>query len=402
MTQFQYTAVNIKGKIKKGNIEGSTQEEVRLHLKDDGLKAITIRKKSTITRDIPTPWDKQVKAKDMSKFLRQFSSIYDTGMPLISTLELLRKQSSNKNLKTALYQIMRGVEQGLSLSEALAKEEKIFSEMVCQMIGVGEQSATLGTVLDKLSTYYEKLEEAKNATIKAMIYPVLVIFVVSIVLSYMLSQVLPEFKAIFEAADTTLPYITQQVISCSDFLGNHFPFISLLLVACSFSVYFFSKTKKGRYTFDYLFMKLPIIKYFIINRECALFTNALSILLHAGIPLLEALEVSKESLKNVYFKDALKEVRDMVIQGSNCGQALKTVEIFPLTMCQMVSIGEESGQLSEMLDKTSKYYEQESKIATERLLESIEPTIMLLLCTFVGTIVFAMVLPMFSIYGTML
>lgn len=402
MKQYQYTAINAKGKIKTGTIEAETKEEARLHLKDDMLNPLKIQEKSFVTRDYKMPWENKVTPKDMAKFLRQFSTIYDTGMPMIDTLALVRRQTTNKNLSTAIYSVIRSIEKGLSISAALEKESSIFSNMVCQMISVGEQSGTLVSVLDKLSIHYEKIQEAKDATIKAMIYPCIVMVVVLVVLAIMLTQVLPQFQEIFAASNTPLPYITRVVMASGDFVQDNYLSILFAILGIAMMLMAHGKTTSGQYVYGYIIRKIPVLKTFVTNQECAMFANSLSILHQAGLPILQSLDICKGSLKNIYFKNAIEEVRQLVIKGNKLGASLTSTEVFPSALCQMVTIGESSGRLSEMLEKTAHYFDQEAKVATERVLVSIEPAIMLCLCVFVGIIVFAIVLPMFTVYGTML
>ncbi|MFI3115302.1 MAG: type II secretion system F family protein [Clostridia bacterium] len=402
MEQYRYTALNPAGKVKKGKMEASSVEDARLHLKDDLLQPIKINKMSVATRDIKTPWRKTVKAKQMARFLRQFSAIYQTGIPMIETLNLVRKQTDNKNLSTALYNVIQSVEKGESLYFAFKKEDTVFTNLLCEIIAVGEQSGALASVLDKLASYYEKIEEAKNATIKALIYPAIVLLLVAVVMTFMMSQVLPMFEKIFADAETELPTITRIVIACGTFVQTHYVFFLIMTVIIIGVLILFANTTKGKYFFSYILRKIPIISSFTNNQESAMFANTLSILLQAGIPILQALDICKGTLKNIYYSDAVSEVKDMIIKGHSLGLAVSSVDVFPLTLCQMVVIGESSGQLAKMLEKTAVYYDSESKVATERLLTALEPTIMILLCAFVSVIIFAIILPMFTVYGTML
>ncbi|MFI3141189.1 MAG: type II secretion system F family protein [Clostridia bacterium] len=402
MTQYQYTVLSPSGKLKKGKIEAQSVEDARLRLKDDLLEPIKIKKINAASKDIHMPWKTKVNSNHMARFLRQFAAIYQTGLPMVSSLDLVRKQTSNKYLVTALYNVIQNIEKGASLSEALKKEPDIFGELVCEMVAVGEQSGTLIGVLDRLALYYEKIDNIKNATVKALIYPFIVVLLVAIVLVIMMTQIIPEFEAMFESAGSSLPWITTVVMGCCNFLSVHFIFLAFMFFAMFAGTFYFSKTIQGKYFFGKLSRKLPLIKQFTINQSSAMFSNTLSLLLYSGIPIVESLDICKTSLKNVYFKDAVDKVKEMIVQGHSLGLSITSVDIFPIILCQMVSIGEQSGQLSQMLEKTSKYYDDELEVSTERLLAALEPAIMLALSIFVGIIVFAIVLPMFTVYGTML
>lgn len=402
MTEYKYVAYAPSGKRKKGKILAESMEEARLFLKADSYNPIKIKEMSAFTKDIYLPGTKRVSNKEIVIFLRQFSAIYQTGLPMVSTLNLVRKQTENPHLETAIYRVVVSIEKGVSLSRAFKNEHSIFPNLFCELLAVGEHSGTLNQVLDKLTEHYEKQEEVKNSTIKALIYPAVVVSVVLAVLVVMMTQVIPRFQSIFESSDTPLPLITRIVINSCNFLANNGLLVSILVVMLAFFVNMFAKTEKGKYFFGFVELKIPLIKSFVVNRETAMLSNVLSILLNAGIPILEALEITKTSLKNIYFKDATTQTLELVTKGHTLGSSMSGTLVFPTVLCQMASVGEESGKISSMLEKSSDYYEKQRNIATERLLAGLEPTIMLFLSIFVAVIVFAIVIPMFSMYGSIL
>lgn len=402
MTEFKYVAFTPSGKRKKGKLQAESLEEARLFLKADSFTPIKIEEMSTFTKEIYLPGTKRVSNKEIVVFLRQFSAIYQTGLPMVSTLNLVRKQTENLELESAIYRVVASIEKGVSLSRSFKNEHLIFPSLFCELVAVGEHSGTLNQVLDKLTDHYEKLEEVKNTTVKALIYPAVVVSVVLAVLAVMMTQVIPRFESIFASSDTPLPLITKIVMNSCNFIANNVIFMIILIGILAFLIRMFAKSEKGKYFFGFIELKTPFVKSFIINRETAMFSNVLSILLNAGIPILEALDITKTSLKNIYFKDATSQTLEQVTKGNSLGISMSGTLIFPSVLCQMSTVGEESGKLSNMLEKSSEYYEKQRTIATERMLAGLEPTIMLFLSVFVAIIVFAIVIPMFSMYGTIL
>lgn len=402
MIEYKYKAIGPSGKVKKGKLYADSIEDARDYLKNDLYRPIKITKMSAVSRDIKIFKSKKVSTKDMSTYLHQFSTIYQTGIPIVSTLELVRKQTSNKILMVATYNVIKSLEEGKSLYVSLKQEEGIFPSILCNMISVGEKTGNLVDILKGLSMYYEKLDAVRNATIKAMIYPCIVMIVVLGALGVMITQVIPKFEKIFAMADNKLPLITQIVMGGSSFVLENFIIISIVLLGIVIGTILFSKTTRGKYFYGLLARKIPIVKIFTQNQASAMFANTLFILTSAGIPILDSLEIVSVSLKNVYYRDAVIQAKELVTKGNPLAVSLSSMEVFPELLCQMVSIGESSGKLTSMLKKASVCYDNEADIATQRLLAAMEPAIMVLLCIVVGVIVFAIALPMFSLYGNIL
>lgn len=402
MPSFGYIAVNSLGKIKKGSLEAEDIEQARALLKRDDLTAIEIKEQGVLTKDIDLPFLNRVKARDLGIFCRQFVSIVSAGIPVYSALSMLAQQTENVRLKKAILETHSQIEKGETLSDALQMHSpKIFPPMMINMVAAGEASGNLEKAFSRLADHFEKGNNVRNAVKKAMIYPSIVLTVVVVVIAIMMVVVLPEFTAVFDDLGVDLPLITRIVMGFSDWMVMHWWKLALILVVLIVSLLLFAKTDKGRHVFGKLILKVPLFGDMTVKSASANFARTLSTLTSSGLPMLDSLEITAKNMSNVYFKEAVLYCREEAASGSSLSVPLEQSGLFPAMVYHMTSIGEETGDLEEMLDRLADYYDEEVEASTKALLSALEPMVILIMAVVVGVVVCSILFPMFSMYDAL-
>jgi type IV pilus assembly protein PilC len=348
---------------------------------------------------------KKVKAKDLSIFTRQFSVMIDAGLPLVQCLEILAQQQENKNFQKVLTQTRQDVEEGSTLAAAMARHPKVFDQLFVNMIEAGEAGGILDLILQRLSSYIEKIVKLRRDVISAMIYPAAVIVIATAVVAVIMIFVIPSFQNIFTGLlgpGELLPLPTRIVVGISEFLaGFGGLFILAGIVAVVLAVRFCYKTPKGHRTIDSLLLKVPIVGSILRKIAVARFSRTLSTLLSSGVPILQSLDITARTAGNMILEEAIGKVRAGVERGESVVEPLKASDVFPNMVSQMIGIGEQTGALDAMLGKIADFYEQEVDSAIASLLTLIEPVMIGFLGVTIGGIVIAMYLPLFSLIGKM-
>ena len=402
MPSFGYVAVNPLGKIKKGSIEAEDLEQARAFLKRSDLTAIELKEQGILTKDIDLPFLNRVKARDLGVFCRQFVSIVSAGIPIYAALTMLASQTQNVRLKKAILDTHSQIEKGESLSDALRLHSPdIFPAMMINMVAAGEASGNLEKAFARLADHFEKGSRIRGAVKKAMVYPTIVLVVVIAVVALMMVMVIPSFTSVFVDMDMELPWITKIVMSFSDWMVLHWWKLFLVIFAVVFLLILFGKTDKGRHFFGKLMMKMPLFGDMTIKSASANFARTLSTLVSSGLPMLDSLEITAKNMNNIYFKEAVLYCRDEAATGANLSTPLENSSLFPPMVYHMTGIGEETGDLEEMLDRLADYYDEEVEAATKALIAALEPAIILLMAGIVGIVVCAILLPMFSMYDAL-
>lgn len=400
MPSFGYVAVNALGKIKKGSLEAEDLEQARAMLKRDDLTAIDLKEQGVLTKDIELPFLNRVKARDLGVFCRQFVSIVSAGIPLYTALSMLAQQTENVRLKKAIIDTHAQIEKGETLSDALQMHSpEIFPAMMINMVAAGEASGNMEKAFTRLADHFEKGNSVKNAVKKAMIYPMIVLIVVVVVIAIMMVAVIPQFSSVFDDMGMDLPLITRVVMGFSGWMVKHWWKLAIGIAAVIFSMVLFSKTDKGQHFFGKLVLKMPLFGDMTVKSASANFARTLSTLSSSGLPMLDALDITAKNMTNVYFKDAIVYCREEAAAGASLSAPLEESELFPPMVYHMTSIGEETGELEEMLDRLADYYDEEVEASTKALLAALEPTILLIMAVLVGVIVCAILFPMFEMYG---
>jgi type IV pilus assembly protein PilC len=378
----------------------------------DSLRQILRREQVTLTsvkekgREIGIPklgGRKKVKAKELSIFTRQFSVMIDAGLPLVQCLEILAQAQDNKYFQQILLQVRQDVEEGSTLSAAMARHPRVFDQLYANMVEAGETGGILDLILQRLSTFIEKIVKLKRDVISALIYPTAVILLAICAVAVIMVVVIPQFQNIFLGLlgpGEQLPLPTRIVVGISNFLAGWGGLVSLIvIIGTAVGVRFYYKTPGGRKIIDRIVLKLPVFGKIMQKIAVARFSRTLSTLLSSGVPILQSLDITARTAGNVVIEEAIVSVRVGVERGENFVDPLRATEVFPNMVAQMVGIGEQTGALDSMLGKIADFYEQEVDAAIANLLTLMEPFLIAFLGVTIGSIVIAMYLPLFTLIG---
>lgn len=342
----------------------------------------------------------KVKTKELAIFTRQFSVMLDAGLPLVQCLDILGQQQDNPYFAKVISRTREDVEAGSTLADAMSRHPKVFEQLFVNMVEAGETGGILDIILQRLSTFLEKLVKLKSDVKSALVYPVAVIAISIIVISVIMIFVIPSFKSIFESLvgpGEGLPWLTEMVVDLSSFMASFWWLIAIVLGLVLYGLKTYYKTPKGKKMLDGLSLKIPIIGEILRKIAISRFSRTLGTLLSSGVPILESLDITARTSGNVVVEEAILKVRVAIEQGETFLEPLKQAKIFPPMVCQMIGIGEQTGALDAMLSKIADFYEQEVDSAIANLLAMLEPAMIMFLGVTIGTIVIAMYLPLFSL-----
>lgn len=400
MAQFSYEAVGLDGKTKKGNIEADSLEKARSLLRNDGLTVIKIGEASVLNRDININiGTKKLKPRDLSVFCRQFLSILKAGVSMISALEMLTDQTENKTLKEALKSVKDNVEKGDTLSVAMKKQDGLFPPILLNMIAAGESSGSLEVSLERMSVHFEKDARIKGMVKKAFMYPIVLIFVMIAVVVVMLTFVIPQFKSMFDDLGSDLPAFTKAALALSDSLQNTW-YIWLIGIAVLILAYkLYVRTPNGSRVVAALKLKIPVFGSLSVKTACARFSRTLSTLMASGMPLIDSINICAKVLDNVLYKDALVETSGQVERGVSLTTPLEKSGLFPNMVIHMISIGEETGSMEEMLTNVADYYDEEVEMTTQQATALMEPIIIIIMALVVCALIAVIYGPMVQLYS---
>lgn len=390
---FVYNGTNRRGEKVKGETTSRNIEIAKAQLRKQGITVKNIKKK-------PKPlfqMKKAIKAIDIAIFVRQLATMMKAGVPLVQSFEIVADSLDNPTMKELVLQLKADIESGTNFETALRRHPRYFDDLFCSLVGAGEQSGALETMLERVATYKEKSELLKAKIKKAMKYPIAVIVVAIIVTAILLVKVVPVFSDLFKSFGAELPAFTQMVINMSEWMQQYW-WIMMFLIAAA--VIGFSegkkRSKKFRDFLDRLTLKLPIFGNIAYQAVIARFSRTLSTTFAAGVPLIDALNSTAGATNNVVFYNATQKIKQDVATGQQLQFSMRSTNLFPSMAIQMVGIGEEAGSLEEMLDKVATYYENEVDNAVDGLTSLMEPMIMAILGVLVGGLVIAMYLPIFQ------
>lgn len=400
MAQFSYEAVGLDGKIKKGNIESDSLEKARSLLRNDGMTVVKIGEASVLNRDININiGKKKLKPRDLSVFCRQFLSILKAGVSMISALEMLTDQTENKKLKEGLKSVKDNVEKGDTLSVAMKKQDGLFPPILLNMIAAGESSGSLEVSLERMSVHFEKDAKIKGMVKKAFMYPIVLIFVMIAVVVVMLTFVIPQFKSMFDDIGSDLPAFTKAALALSDSLQNTW-YIWLIGIAVLILAYkLYVSTPNGSRVVAALKLKIPVFGSLSVKTACARFSRTLSTLMASGMPLIDSINICAKVLDNVLYKDALVETSRQIERGVSLTTPLEKSGLFPSMVIHMISIGEETGSMEEMLTNVADYYDEEVEMTTQQATALMEPIIIVMMALVVCALIAVIYGPMVQLYS---
>ena len=395
--RFHYKARDQEGIVSEGTIESENKEYVIRRLKEQGYYISNIEEveeRTGISLDLS--FLKGVGLKDLVLFSRQFATMIKSGVSLVRTLTILAQQVSNSKLKEAIQDIQSEVESGSSLSEAMAEQDDVFPQLFISMVAAGETGGVLDEVLEEMADHFERENQLKQQVTSALAYPSVITVVAVVVVFFLIAVVLPNFVGIFSGLGTQLPLPTRLLLKVSNFLSNYWYLLIAAIAAVIAVIYFYYQTDNGKRQIDWLLLKVPLVGDLITKVSVVRFSSTLAILLASGVSILEGLEVVSNIISNQIIADRVLEAKSSVRDGNSFTAPLQRNNIFPPLVIQMVKVGEETGNVEEMLEKISDFYDQEVEYKVEGMVSLIEPVLILGLGLVVGSIVAAVMLPMFS------
>lgn len=395
MTAFAYSAINAQGLALKGELHALDAEAATQLLHARGLLPQSLSEVETSASGAGTVF-KKVKPKSLQIFSRQFATLVEAGVNIVSALLILEEQTDDQVLAVVIAEVRAEVEAGRILSKAFARHPRVFNRLYCSMIEAGEASGTLDRVLDRAAVQIEKETQLKRRVKGALVYPIVVLSFATLVLVGMLLFIVPVFVNIFKQLNGNLPTITSYVLGASNLLRHHWYVILPLLALAAFGLIRAKRTERGRRVWDHMKLRMPMrIGDVVLKVTMARFSRTLASLVAAGVDIVKALEITAAAAGNRVVEDAVITVRHRVREGAPIAQPLIENPVFPPMVGQMIKIGEETGELEKMLGKIADFYEDEVDTAVGSLTAIIEPVLMIGVGVMVGVIVISMYLPMF-------
>ena len=431
MPKFTYVAIDSStGKDKKGVIDSADKEHATLELKNMGLAPISVvpaaggfkmgtkmaapekagaggafvsKAAPEKKKKRPMALGKVISNQGLAVFTRQLSTLVNAGMPILRSLETLARQEKNQGFKYVLEQVGETIRSGGTFSDGLSQHPKVFDRLYINMVKAGEAGGVLGTVLDRLSRFMEKAEKIKGKVKAAMTYPVIIMCVAVLIVAALMVFVIPKFEEIFSGLlkGTPLPVLTQAVIGVSNFLKNQILATLGIIIGSVVGFRMLCKTKAGSRIVDYIQLKIPAFGPLFLKAAVGRFTRTFGTLLSSGVPILQAIIITRDTSGNIHIAEALNSVHDRVKEGEGVGKPLEATKIFPTMVTSMVEVGEETGALPEMLTRIADTYDEEVDNAVTSITSIIEPIMIVFMAVVVGTIVIALFLPLVKIIQTL-
>lgn len=397
MGKFKYRAMNSEGEKIEGSYEADSQNEVMDYIAGNGYYPLFIEEVNE-SANIKLKFNTKVKIKDLSIFCRQFYTMLNAGVPILTCLDILANQIQNLKLREATKEIQEEVEKGGILSDAMRKYPDVFPNLLVSLIASGEASGNLDEIMLRMAIHYEKENKINNKVKGAMIYPIILSIVAIVAVVFILTFVMPTFTSIFDQTGTSLPWSTKFLLGFSDMIKNSWLSLLILIILCTIMFRIFLKTEKGILFWHKLKLKLPILKklneMIIVSR----FTRTLSTLIASGLQLIDSLEIVSRVCGNKIAEDALLKIRDKVMRGESLFSSMEESDVFPPMLYSMVKIGEETGNLDDILNKTADFYDEELESTIQASVAMIEPLLIVIMGLAIGFIVISIMLPMFDSY----
>ena len=394
MAQYNYKAMDKNGKAKKGSIEAINLDKAKEKLKSEGLIVQDIKEQGAGKKG----GGKKVKDKDLAVFCKQFSAVLNAGVTIISALEMMSEQLENKTLKRALQEAQSYVQKGGTLADAFKLNPKVFPPIMINMTAAGEMSGNLEICFDRLTTHFETANALHSKVKGAVTYPIVILIVVAAVVAVLLVGVIPQFSQMFDDLGSELPAATQMLVNLSNFLQHKWYILVIIVAAIVFGLKAFGKTEPGSLMYAKIGIKFPLFGNLTIKSAAATFSCTMATLMASGISLIDAVEQVAKMINNRIIREALLDAKTQIAKGVPLSKPLRDCGIFPPMLPQMTKIGEETGNIEDMMDKVADYYEMEVNDATDALTAAMEPLIIVIMGVVVGGIVMAIYSPMLSMY----
>ncbi len=415
MPLYLYVARDRGGQRVEATMEAENEREVVRSLQNMGYFPVSVREikaRGNASRNTDTSSmgsfsldryffiGKRVKPRDMVIFSRQFATMIGAGLTLIQCLGILEEQTENKYLRRVIGAIRENIESGNSLSDSLSQYKNVFTDLYINLVVAGEVSGTLDEVLERLADHLERDYDLRMKVKSALSYPAIVGVLILAVVALAVFFILPRFLGIFKGFDIKLPFATIMLMRVTDAVNQHLPLFLGGLIFLMIFPYAFYKTKPGKNFFDRFSLKIPIFKELFLKMAVARFAQTLATLVRSGVPILQSLEIVEKTVNNIVFSQAIATARDRVSRGEGIAAPLKDTGVFPPMVVYMISVGEETGHLEDMLEKVSDFFTKEVTYMTDNLASMIEPFMITILGAIVLFIGMAVYLPVFSMIGT--
>lgn len=394
--EYSYTAVNTSGIKQNGSIEARSEREIVEFLKKNSLTPIKIKKNLKVS-GLSMLSFKKISQSDMVMFTRQLSSMITTGLTLIESLNILKKQSGNPQMEVLIEDMVANISEGKSFSQALSEHKNVFSEVYIALIEAAETGGLLDKILARLANNLERSEEIKNEIKTAMFYPAIIVVGMVGVIVIMNIFVIPPLGALYEQMNIELPILTKIVIAISKFTTNYWPIVLASGAGLLITYRQFSKTELGIRTIDKVKMKMPLLGNIFIFSSLSQITSTLSLLVRSGASILEALSISANVAQLIYHKDAMIASGQLVEKGISMSTAFQNQNVFPLIMIQMTKVGEETGKIDDNLERVSEYFDRDLKLKVKALTSGIEPIMIVVLGVTIGFLILSVMMPIFNL-----
>ncbi|NFG23727.1 type II secretion system F family protein [Clostridium botulinum] len=398
MPNFKYRAMNTDGEKINGNHEAASKGEVIEFISSNGYYPLMVEE-IIESKQIEFKINNKVKLKDLSIFCRQFYTMLDAGVPILTCLNILTSQTTNKRLQETLKEVEDDVEKGGVLSDAMRKHTEVFPGLLVSLVAAGEASGNLDSIMLRMANHYEKENKVSNKVRNAMIYPIILGLVAITAVVFILTYVMPTFTDLFIESGLSLPWSTRFLLWSSASLKAHWFMILLAIVGIIVAIKYYLKTEQGSIAASKLKLKLPVIRrlneMIIVSR----FTRTLSTLLSSGLPLVQALDIVIGVIDNKIAEDAILKVKEKVVRGESLNSSLRETGIFPQMLYSMIKIGEETGSLDDILNKTADFYDEELEATIQTTVALMEPALIVIMGLIIGFIIISIMIPMFDSYN---
>lgn len=398
MTKFKYRVMNAEGEKIEGSYEADSRDEVIEFISGNGYYPLKVEEVIE-SRNISFSFSKKVKLKDLSVFCRQFYTMLNAGVPILTCLDILSSQIENEKLRQATKEINDDVEKGEIISESMRKHEDVFPNLLVSLVASGEASGSLNEIMLRMATHYEKENKINNKVKNAMIYPIILGLVSIIAVMFILTYVMPTFTDIFDQTGAALPWSTRFLLGASNGVKEYWYILIILIGLITFVLNIFLKNDKGILLSSKLKLKLPVLKklnqMIIVSR----FTRTLSTLIASGLSLVDGLKIVSEVSGNKIAEMELLKIRDKVVQGESLYSSMRDSGIFPQMLYSMIKIGEDTGALEDILNKTADFYDEELDTTIQTSVALLEPMLIIIMGFIIGFMVASIMIPMFDTYS---
>lgn len=399
MKKYKYRAMKSDGKKLEEQFEANSREEVVSMITSLGYYPLKIEevKESVGSKEIK--FNKKITLKDLALFCRQMHTMLDAGISITNTLDMLSTQVTNSKLRGIIADMEDDVKKGEMLSTSMKKYEKDFPALLISMVESGEASGNLDEMMLRMAEHFEKEFKINNKVKSAMIYPIAIAIIAVVAVIVIMVFVMPTFKEIFNTEGLDLPGLTEALLALSDFMANYILYILIVLAGIIFGIFQFKKTSKGYEFFSKMKLTLPVINNLTAKIITSRFTRTLSTLLSSGISIVDAMPIVSGVLRNKLAEDDMEKIKERVVKGDGLSDPIRESVVFPTLLASMIKVGEETGALDDMLVKTADFYDEEVDQAIQNATSMIEPILIVCMGVVIGTLILAIILPMFDMYS---